>query len=312
MSIGSKIQELRKNNNLSQEALAEKLGVARQTISKWELDETSPDIKEAKELSKIFKISLDELTNNDTKEILVEKVSNTEKNSNLILKIFKLLLSFILISLILSLLVVFIIKNHNYKLYNYSNDYEYNNLVIKDTINIKNKKVDNYITFKDLKIRNDFSDYSEDKSGNTYILKKGDNVISFTKQEPLNLICINAQLDSNYCSEVFNKNRIFSGVDLLKYSINQNYDMNIFTSIYLMKEKSLMKSTLIYYFGLNTSNYTYDIYELNGNLNGILRKRKENNSYIIELNSYNGTYVIGISNQNLDYVKDLISTISFD
>lgn len=52
METGNKISELRKKNNLSQEELAEKIGVARQTISKWELGETSPDIKQSKELSK--------------------------------------------------------------------------------------------------------------------------------------------------------------------------------------------------------------------------------------------------------------------
>ncbi len=56
MEIGNKILELRKKNNLSQEALAEKIGVTRQTISKWELGETSPDIKQAKELSKVFNV----------------------------------------------------------------------------------------------------------------------------------------------------------------------------------------------------------------------------------------------------------------
>lgn len=39
MEIGNKIMELRKRNNFSQEELAEKVGVARQTISKWELGE---------------------------------------------------------------------------------------------------------------------------------------------------------------------------------------------------------------------------------------------------------------------------------
>ena len=54
MKIGNKIAELRKRDSLSQEELAEKLGVARQTISKWEIGETSPDLKQAKELSNIF------------------------------------------------------------------------------------------------------------------------------------------------------------------------------------------------------------------------------------------------------------------
>ena len=54
MEIGNNIVNLRKKSGLSQEELAEKVGVARQTISKWELGETSPDLKQAKELSKIF------------------------------------------------------------------------------------------------------------------------------------------------------------------------------------------------------------------------------------------------------------------
>ena len=54
MELGNKILELRKKEKLSQEELAEKINVTRQTISKWELNETTPDIKQAKELSKIF------------------------------------------------------------------------------------------------------------------------------------------------------------------------------------------------------------------------------------------------------------------
>ena len=89
MNLGNKITELRKKNNLSQEDVAEKVGVIRQTISKWELEETTPDIKQAKELSKIFNVSLDELTDNDVKNILVDKVSNTERLAGMIIKILK-------------------------------------------------------------------------------------------------------------------------------------------------------------------------------------------------------------------------------
>ena len=89
MNLGNKITELRKKNNLSQEDVTEKVGVTRQTISKWELEETTPDIKQAKELSKIFNVSLDELTDNDVKNILVDKVSNTERLAGMIIKILK-------------------------------------------------------------------------------------------------------------------------------------------------------------------------------------------------------------------------------
>ena len=89
--IGEKIASLRKKQTLSQEDLAEKVGVTRQTISKWELSETYPDIIEAKTLSKIFNVSLDELTANDINNILVEKVSNTERLASITIKLLKIL-----------------------------------------------------------------------------------------------------------------------------------------------------------------------------------------------------------------------------
>ena len=113
MEIGKKIMELRKKRGLSQEELAEMIGVARQTISKWELGETSPDIKQSKELSKIFNVSLDELTDNDIKNILVEKTSNTEKLAGIILKLMKFIVVFIIVVPILLITLRIIFKNIN-------------------------------------------------------------------------------------------------------------------------------------------------------------------------------------------------------
>lgn len=79
MKLGDKIIKLRKEKNLTQEDLANEIGVTRQTISNWELNETVPDLEQSKKLSNIFKVSLDELVDNDNKEILIEKVSHTEK-----------------------------------------------------------------------------------------------------------------------------------------------------------------------------------------------------------------------------------------
>ena len=111
MEIGNKIMELRKKNGLSQEELAEKIGVARQTISKWELGETTPDLKQSKELSRIFKVSLDELVSNDIKDILIEKTSNTEKLAGLILKLNKFAIIFIVLAPILLIGTKIIVKN---------------------------------------------------------------------------------------------------------------------------------------------------------------------------------------------------------
>ena len=54
MSLGNSLFNARKRSGLSQEEVAEKLGVSRQTISKWELDETLPDIRQSKRLSNLI------------------------------------------------------------------------------------------------------------------------------------------------------------------------------------------------------------------------------------------------------------------
>ena len=87
MKLGENIFKLRKEYNLSQEQLAEKINVTRQTISNWELGETAPNPEQLKLLSKELNISIDELLNNDIKQVLVEKVSNTEKLAKIIIKI---------------------------------------------------------------------------------------------------------------------------------------------------------------------------------------------------------------------------------
>ena len=104
MDLEKKILELRKKENLSQEQLAEKMNVTRQTISKWELNETTPDIKQAKELSKLFKISLDELTENDMTTLVMQKVSNTEKIAGLVLKVSKWLGVCFLVTLVIDII----------------------------------------------------------------------------------------------------------------------------------------------------------------------------------------------------------------
>lgn len=89
MKLGENIQKLRKDLKLSQEQLAEKIKVTRQTVSNWELGETAPNPEQLMLLSKTLNISIDELLNNDVKSVIVEKVSNTEKLAGMIIKILK-------------------------------------------------------------------------------------------------------------------------------------------------------------------------------------------------------------------------------
>lgn len=59
---------LRKLNNLTQEAIAEKVGVSRQAVAKWESGETVPDLDKCKILADLFGVSLDDLANYDPDE----------------------------------------------------------------------------------------------------------------------------------------------------------------------------------------------------------------------------------------------------
>jgi transcriptional regulator with XRE-family HTH domain len=77
MTLGNNFYTARKKQGLSQEDVAEKLSVSRQTISKWELDETLPDINQSKKLAAAYKVSLDELIEfdpdlNDIKEVIAK------------------------------------------------------------------------------------------------------------------------------------------------------------------------------------------------------------------------------------------------
>ena len=74
MSLGSSLFQGRKQSGMSQEAVAEKLGVSRQTVSKWETDETLPDIRQAKRLAMLYGLPLDELIDFDLDVQELERV----------------------------------------------------------------------------------------------------------------------------------------------------------------------------------------------------------------------------------------------
>ncbi len=81
-NLGEKLFELRKAKNLSQEEVADKLGVTRQSVSKWETNQSTPDFDKIVPLCELFEISTDELLigkREDKKEIKEEKVLTKEE-----------------------------------------------------------------------------------------------------------------------------------------------------------------------------------------------------------------------------------------
>lgn len=108
MNLGKKIINLRKKEKITQEKLAELIGVTRQTISNWELNITKPDLSQIKKISKLFHISIDELLDNDIQNIIVEKVNKTEKIVNKNTKTIKVLVVTIYFILLISSIAIII------------------------------------------------------------------------------------------------------------------------------------------------------------------------------------------------------------
>lgn len=73
--LSENLKRIRKDNNLSQEQLAEKLGVSRQSVSKWENGEAYPEMDKVLQLCKMFNLNIDELLNQDIKEVNESKQS---------------------------------------------------------------------------------------------------------------------------------------------------------------------------------------------------------------------------------------------
>ena len=102
MNLGAQIKKYRVEFSLSQDELAEKLFVTRQSISNWENDKTYPDIKSLVLMSEVFSVSLDELVKGDM-EIMKKEISEQDreqfKKEDWVLGVLMLLLMFLAVPL---------------------------------------------------------------------------------------------------------------------------------------------------------------------------------------------------------------------
>ena len=104
MEIGKKLKEARQMSGLTQENVAEKLNVSRQTISNWETEKFYPDILYVLQLSDLYQVSLDELLKGDERMI-----QHLEDSTNVVKSNQKILLAFICNICLLFLFFIFII-----------------------------------------------------------------------------------------------------------------------------------------------------------------------------------------------------------
>ncbi|MCW1008036.1 helix-turn-helix transcriptional regulator [Streptococcus anginosus] len=104
MEIGRKLKEARQMRGLTQENVAEKLNVSRQTISNWETEKFYPDMLYVLQLSDLYQVSLDELLKGDERMI-----QHLEDSTNVVKSNQKILLTFICNICLLFLFFIFII-----------------------------------------------------------------------------------------------------------------------------------------------------------------------------------------------------------
>ncbi len=88
MEFNNKLYQLRKQKGLSQEELANRLNVSRQTISKWEVGDSTPDMEKLVAISDLFEISLDELVLDKAPERQAEPSADSEMVSEVKKKVF--------------------------------------------------------------------------------------------------------------------------------------------------------------------------------------------------------------------------------
>lgn len=193
MKFNEKLIELRKQKGISQEELGYELNVTRQTVSKWELGQTTPEMDKLIEISRIFNITIDELINekeevNNEVEKVEDKSIDEGNRNNSNLKV--LILVFVILIIAGIILVVWFFS----KFFNFGNkimDISIGNKIMdtsKGLININAVQAQNEYKQKEEKIQNEademINEYKQnaEKMQNEYE-EKADEMINEYKEK---------------------------------------------------------------------------------------------------------------------------------
>ncbi len=239
MKFYEKLIILRKKALLSQEALAEKLDVTRQTISKWELDQTKPDMDKLKEISKLFDVDINVLTD-DT--ISLEDNKSMKKQDNKQPR--KIILYIVIIIFIASLGTLLYRVGSDIKLKVDARNEEIQKL--KDEAKKKQQEIEDKIKEQQEKIEqqqkenekkreiNSFNsdfEFYQGTEGGTSTSYQIDNVIKSNKKNADHLVevifdGVSYGTDTEKIKEIKNSLKNFNGYKLQYYEISIDYDDN--------------------------------------------------------------------------------------
>ena len=292
-NFGNNLMELRKKNGYSQEDLANKLNVTRQTISKWELEQTSPNLKDLKNIADIFNISLDELTSN-IKDNSNLDIKNKKRKNKYILIILFLILIFILLFFVCRFYKILYIKNYidlacsskNYyiekTLYSEENFDQsiigkYELYYIDGKIKLLTIDNENLSKVNKIEILDDKSYYCIDEINRTY------SVLPIEKYYELNLDTDFPILKDVVLNEIYYKFFMSDNKELLKLIFNFDFKVeNEFNDYFtLTNRKNKIDSYILLQASTNSNKFEF--------INKIKKDEDKNvaiqNCYFIELDS---------------------------
>lgn len=239
MKFYEKLIILRKKGLLSQEALAEKLDVTRQTISKWELDQTKPDMDKLKEISKLFDVDINVLTD-DT--ISLEDNKKIKKQDNKQPR--KIILYIVIIIFIVSLGTLLYrvgsdiklkIDARNEEIQKLKDEEKKKQQEIEDKIKEQQEKIEQQQKENEKKrkinsFNSDFEFY-QGTVGGTSTGYQIDNVIKSNKKNTNHLVevifdGVSYGTDPDKIKEIKDSLKDFNGYKLQYYEISIDYDDN--------------------------------------------------------------------------------------
>ena len=239
MKFYEKLIILRKKALLSQEALAEKLDVTRQTISKWELEQTKPDMDKLKEISKLFDVDINVLTDDS---ISLEDCKSTKKQGNKQPR--KIILYIVIIIFIASLVTLLYrvgsdiklkIDERNQEIEKIKDDAKKKQQEIEDKIKEQQEKMEQQEKENEKKREissfNSNFEFYQGTEGGTSTGYQIDNVIKSNKKNANHLVevifdGVSYGTDTEKIKEIKNSLKNFNGYELQYYEISIDYDDN--------------------------------------------------------------------------------------
>lgn len=253
--FGKFIAQLRKEKNLTQKDLANKLGITDKTVSKWETGVMAPDISLLNELSSILDITSTELLNGQRCDELIKKDTADKlliQVLNLYNKISNLKIKKIMISCFTCLIFIFLVTLGLFTYNNYNNCFLYNIVSKNESVQIegiiainqkKNKIIINKIYYSDPFIGTDL----ESKINSLKIILKEKNKTIFTEEyienentlsNSLSKVSINLDETKNYQEYILSKKEINSVTLTIQYTTTEDEIKNIKVPLNLVLEFS--------------------------------------------------------------------------